>query len=348
MIGLERHIEILLLDNDCVMVPGFGGFVAYHVDARYYEDESTFLPPLRTIGFNPQLGMNDSLLVQSYIEAYDMSYPEALKRIEGEVNELKSNLDNTGAYELNGVGVVSRNDEGHYIFEPCEAGLLTPDLYGLSSVEIPRRANDPIESVEIATETAANDDSDGQSATIIPMENAEIEDEDAGALAKTVSIRVSVLRDLAVACLVVIAFMLFPSTLNDVPNSHLLKGDLYSGMLYSIMPKDLQTNVANLNITKINKAVVREDTVKVGAKPAVAAPKMYYTIVLASRVTKKNAAAYVGQLNKEGYSEAFVLSRKVGAKVIYGKYVSENQAYNALNRLRAGSGFSDAWVMRIS
>ncbi|MQO83477.1 SPOR domain-containing protein, partial [Prevotella copri] len=32
---LERHIEILLLSNDCVIVPGFGGFMAHHVDARY-------------------------------------------------------------------------------------------------------------------------------------------------------------------------------------------------------------------------------------------------------------------------------------------------------------------------
>ena len=28
VIELQRHIEILLLDNDCVIVPDFGGFVA--------------------------------------------------------------------------------------------------------------------------------------------------------------------------------------------------------------------------------------------------------------------------------------------------------------------------------
>ena len=30
VIELERHIEILLLDNDCVIVPGLGGFMAHH------------------------------------------------------------------------------------------------------------------------------------------------------------------------------------------------------------------------------------------------------------------------------------------------------------------------------
>ncbi|MFW5519352.1 MAG: SPOR domain-containing protein, partial [Segatella copri] len=45
---LKRHIEILLLSNDCVIVPEFGGFMAHHVDARYDGRDNMFLPPLRT------------------------------------------------------------------------------------------------------------------------------------------------------------------------------------------------------------------------------------------------------------------------------------------------------------
>ena len=63
MIELERHIEILLLNNDCVIVPGLGGFVAHHVDACYDDVENRFFPPMRTVGFNPKLDMNDSLLI---------------------------------------------------------------------------------------------------------------------------------------------------------------------------------------------------------------------------------------------------------------------------------------------
>ena len=82
VIELERHIEILLLSNDCVIVPDFGGFMAHHVDAHYDEEETIFLPPQRTLGYNPQLKINDSLLAQSYVEAYYISYPEAILRIE--------------------------------------------------------------------------------------------------------------------------------------------------------------------------------------------------------------------------------------------------------------------------
>ena len=71
MIRLARHIEILLLGNDCVIVPNLGGFVVHHVCACYDEGDGLFLPPQRTLGFNPVLKMNDSLLAQSYVEAYD-------------------------------------------------------------------------------------------------------------------------------------------------------------------------------------------------------------------------------------------------------------------------------------
>jgi len=126
MIELNRHIEILLLSNDCVIVPELGGFMAHHVDARYDEQEHLFLPPLRTLGFNPQLKMNDSLLVQSYIEAYDISYPEAYRRIQSEVAELRQHLETEGMFELNGIGVLSINAEGNLLFEA------NPDPHALS------------------------------------------------------------------------------------------------------------------------------------------------------------------------------------------------------------------------
>ena len=47
MIELAKHIEILLLDNDCVIVPEFGGFMAHHVNSVYDEEDGLFLPPRR-------------------------------------------------------------------------------------------------------------------------------------------------------------------------------------------------------------------------------------------------------------------------------------------------------------
>lgn len=118
-------------------MPNLGGFVAHRVEARYDEQEQLFLPPLRTLGFNSHLKMNDSLLAQSYMEAYDLSYPEAMDAIEDEVMELLRIMGNSGSYELNSLGRLYYDKEGRMNFEPCESGILTPEFYALSSFEMP-------------------------------------------------------------------------------------------------------------------------------------------------------------------------------------------------------------------
>ena len=67
MIELTQHIEKLLYDNDCIIVPNFGVFVAFYNHAQNNEDENTFYHPTRTIGFNPRLTLNDGMLIQSYL-----------------------------------------------------------------------------------------------------------------------------------------------------------------------------------------------------------------------------------------------------------------------------------------
>ena len=68
------------------------------------------MPPLRTIGFNPQLITNDGLLVQSYMQAFNTDFPDATRRIEkrnvrGEVyktNKASVSLSDTEASSENG------------------------------------------------------------------------------------------------------------------------------------------------------------------------------------------------------------------------------------------------------
>ena len=95
MIELAQHIEVLLLENDCVIVPGFGGFVAYYTPAMRVEG-NTFLPPTRTIGFNSQLKLNDGLLVQSYMAVYDTNFSDATKIVEEEVGVIDVLVNNAG------------------------------------------------------------------------------------------------------------------------------------------------------------------------------------------------------------------------------------------------------------
>ena len=106
MIELAKHIEVLLLENDCVIVPGLGGFIAHYRSCVYNEDTGEFCPPARTIGFNPQLVMNDGLLVQSYMQAYNTDFPDATRKIEKLVQKLKEDIYRYGHIYLNNVGTL--------------------------------------------------------------------------------------------------------------------------------------------------------------------------------------------------------------------------------------------------
>lgn len=336
MIELERHIEILLLSNDCVIVPGFGGFMAHHVDARYDEQENLFLPPQRTIGFNPQLTLNDSLLAQSYIEAYDISYPEALRRIEDEVRELRQHIECNGSYELYDLGIIRLNEYGKYEFEPCEAGILTPELYGLSSFIMK-----PVASSSVQTIPAAVDKSEKEVSPFDILVGSDEEDEE-----QERTIKLSTLRNIAVACITIIAFFFISSPIN---NSDLNSNEarINTDMLLRIMPRCENIEKAQLKLDVKNKDSVEAVKNTMAESSDTISHSPYYTIVLCSRVTVKNANVYVEQLHRQGLMEARVTTQGNYTKVVLGRFLSEREASLEAIRIQKNTGISDCWVTKM-
>lgn len=371
---LERHIEILLLSNDCVIVPDFGGFMAHHVDARYDGRDNMFLPPLRTVGFNPQLKMNDSLLAQSYVEAYDISYPEAIDRLANEVAEIRQRLENEGKYEINNIGTIYLNEDGNYTFEPCEAGILTPNYYGLGGFDmlpLSTQENEPTVTLEKTNSTniAENieiNQEEKQAEPVVALQNAtansvfDVNDDDEKPSAEFILIKKSWLRNLAAACIAIIAFFAISTPLRT-PNVQTSKID--TGMLTRIMPKELVTQ--NTHQTKLaSKAENSEKVLKINPETnkdandeanekkidqaELKSAKPYYGIVLASRVTKRNAANYVETLQAKGFKAAKVVITATNVKVVYGSYETEGQAYKALHNLRNNDVFADGWITKVT
>ena len=383
MIEINRHIEILLLSNDCVIVPGFGGFMAHHVDARYDGTDNMFLPPLRTVGFNPQLTMNDSLLVLSYVETYDMSYPEALRRIEDEVAEIRQTLENEGKYEVDNVGILSLNEDGNIEFEPHEAGILTPDFYGLGGFDMmpvaQLTAGEEANANKAATsKTAAPTTESKPNANLVEMPAKPMQkekeaavnnsvfindDEEEETSAEFISIRKSWLRNLAAACIAIIAFFTISTPLG-APTMQ--KSQIDTGMLNRIMPKEIDQMEKAKELVVNGNGTKQMETSDYAAQSAgnttqnagstaqnanqdaeLSLPSTYYSIVLASRVTKHNAANYAERLQGKGFKQARVLITENNVKVIYGTYNSESEAHAALKNLRDNEAFADGWITKV-
>ena len=338
MIEIERHIEILLLSNDCVIVPELGGFMAHPVEARYDEVDGMFLPPMRTLGFNPQLRLNDHLLVQSYIEAYDISYPEALRRIEKEVAELKQHLEAEGSYELNGIGILSLNDEGNILFEPCEAGILTPELYGLSTYEMIPLAEAKVKPI---TTAEANAETSDTSETTLDSDVAQ----EIGT-GRVITIRMSWIRNAVAAAAAIIAFFMMGTPVSNSDSELTIEQSSMLPITVKDTPAATQPEQKAPVKLQESPAVQNEKV-----QEAVLAEPINYVIVLASQTTTHHAEDFINSLKNKGFDKTNILpmTRTNKVRVTYGSYHSEEEAHSQLRSLRAKDKvFAEAWVLNTS
>ncbi len=344
VIELERHIEILLLDNDCVIVPDFGGFMAHHVSARYDETDGSFLPPIRTLGFNPQLKINDSLLIHSYIEAYSISYPEASQRVNDEVNELKKQLQEKGFYELNNIGTLSVNLEGNIEFAPNEAGILTPDYYGLCSFEMKPVKAEVIEQLELPPVVQEEKKNEPIEQNVLAIDESN-DDE-----AKTISIRVAWIRNAVAIAAAILAFFLITTPVSNSINPQ---------MAYSSIQPSVAIDTAPITTEEPASVVEKTDTMQQQEKEIaqvtepVATPQptetsqTAYVVVLASQVSKVNAENFVKLLHQQGYNDARIHVHNKITRVIVGHFANQGAAYEMVNKLRDHEEYDQAWVMKV-
>lgn len=364
MTDLERHIIQLLLDNDCVIVPGFGGFMAHHLAASYDEKNSIYLPPSRSIGFNPQLTMNDSLLAQAYVNCYDISYPEALKHIENDVDCLKRDIESAGEYEICGIGRISVSKDGGYDFHPTEDGLVSPAIYGFDPLEIELR--DQNADAQAEKEESAQP-MPGQPLTTQIFDNmaaAKPEPQPAVAAAATaepadkpkreaeIRIPLRALKQLAAACVVVFILLSVPSRLGDASSQLTHKSAIDTSWLYEIMPKDITSGKPSM-LTSTNTATPGSTVSKPEATAATqvqampAATHKRFSIVLASRVEKQNAEKYAEKLKAKGMKDVRVYVSNGNVKVLYRTFDTRDEANRALRSLTDNIEFDGCWVTEI-
>ena len=153
MLRIVGHIESLLLRNDCVIIPRFGGFVLREVPASFEETGALFCPPHKEISFNTNLRHTDGLLAESYMQVYDVDYGNASEMLERDVEALEKCLREEKCLDCGKIGSFRLGDEGQLIFTPGESALWNASFYGLETYHFPKLAPLPAEKPELWVET---------------------------------------------------------------------------------------------------------------------------------------------------------------------------------------------------
>ena len=383
MIELAQHIEVLLLENDCVIVPGLGGFVAHYTPAMRVAEENVFLPPTRIIGFNPQLKMNDGLLVQSYMAVYDTDFSDATRIVEKEVAYIFTTLHEEGKVDLPNIGELRYSIHGTYDFAPYDHKITTPYLYGLDSFEMQELAELKKPYMEKTIR---------YSVPVVPEDKKQKFE---------FKFNRSYLSN-AVAMIAVVALFFFLST--PIENTEVVEGNyaqLLPNELFEMIEKEslainpivvsrkadtpkasAQKNTGRKSKKKVVPVAVRE--VKVGQAnaqnvPVVSQPKQQaaevssstsvttkseiqkttagtvapsfvsaqkYHVIIASVGTEKDAEAMAKQLIEKGYPHAKAIVGDGKMRVSIESCGTETEAYQALNRVRQNETYKNAWVLK--
>lgn len=377
MIELAQHIEALLLENDCVIVPGLGGFVAHYAPATRVEEENIFLPPTRIIGFNPQLKMNDGLLVQSYMSVYGTNFSDATKIVEREVDELIAALHEEGKVDLPNVGEVRYTIYNTFDFAPYDNKITTPYLYGLdafemqelSALEKPKAEKDTFSLVPATTpkekrtfavrfNRAYLANAAAVAAVIIlsfffstPIENTEVIEENYATLLPDELFEKIEKQSLAITPIVLKQNTPTRKTANKQTGTQKKVVAPVAVREVKVAKEPTASTETKAKEQASHSVAATADAPKqnvqpAAAKPVVAAPKRPYHIIIASVGTEKDAEAMAAQLVAKGFSGAKAIVGDGKMRVSIESCGTEVEAYQALARIRENETYKNAWVLK--
>ena len=137
-------VKELILDNDRVVLPGLGSFVAEIVPSTFSDKGYTINPPYRRLYFRSKPDQGDEL-VRFYASSNNVSLEIAERIVTDFVSELKSVLHIKKTVVFPGLGRLRATKENNVFFVADEDLDIYPDGFGLEPVSLKTNQETPEE-----------------------------------------------------------------------------------------------------------------------------------------------------------------------------------------------------------
>jgi nucleoid DNA-binding protein len=137
MVRPDQYICELLFTNDCVIIPGLGGFVSNTRSTFLNPSQHTFTPPSKKVAFNSSLRTNDGLLAHYISQEENITYHEANEVISAYVDDVFRKLALGEQISIEEVGTLSMDMEKHLQFEPETNSNFLLSTFGMTSIHSP-------------------------------------------------------------------------------------------------------------------------------------------------------------------------------------------------------------------
>ena len=139
---LSKMVKELILDNDRVVLPGLGSFVAEIVPSTFSDKGYTINPPYRRLYFRSKPDEGDGL-VKFYAETNNIDQTMAERIIRDFVAELKTLLHTRKTVVFPGLGRLRATKENNVFFVADEDLDIYPAGFGLEPVSLKTHQAEP-------------------------------------------------------------------------------------------------------------------------------------------------------------------------------------------------------------
>lgn len=129
---IDKYIQELLANSDCVIIPEFGGFVGSYKGAQIHPITHLFTPPSKTIAFNSKLISNDGYLIDTIASLENISKEEVVNFLNDFVSNINETINLGKQYLLEGIGTFKKNENGNIVFNPEKESFPTAESFGMT------------------------------------------------------------------------------------------------------------------------------------------------------------------------------------------------------------------------
>ncbi len=326
-------IEYILLNRDQTTIPGLGTFVVHQQSARYDIQEEIFLPPLRVVQYIQQENYEKgSEFVTSLMQIYNLNKARAEEKLNLWVTDFYQQLEDCGCLDLGCIGSFCMSEEHTLNFTSSASGITSPAFYALDTFHI--RPLAPIE--EEKTERKK------EKKTSITTTDSSI----------IIRLNRKMLQYAAVAVTVVamaFSFTVPVENATELGMQPMQQSKLFipSNLANIVSPQSHEQQSIVAEEAQVEQSTQAETVVAETEAEQVAEAEQGYCIVMASAISRKNAARYAETLKKRGFDSARVLEGKM-TRVVVGIYNTEEEAQTAASEIHDKSTeYKGAWILKL-
>lgn len=343
MNSVAAHMEYLLREHNCVVLPGLGAFICNYEPAHFDADNGNRLcPPGRRLAFNELIDNNDGLVASSISRRHGISFDAACRVISDEVGRIRRALSDAGSLRFGRLGTLTVTGSGHIAFEPAQYAGINGYLFGLQ----------PIRLQPVAHET--------QSAASLPSvpTSAPRAKEHQRRRISVRTVAMSVAASLAV--LLTVGMLLVPPIRTSQPTQTAsiapvpTETPAIEPTVVSIpMPKEMPATVAPVADAQQSVTVLEIQAAKpapaaaanpASEKPAAQSQPRFnvddpFCVIVASFPTRSQAESFVATHSSK---QLGILEKDAKFRV----YGATGTTYNMANTQKQLTGQKDAWVCR--